>query len=267
MSGSGYAAEGQLETERLRVQARVWEPDAEAMLDQIGVKPGARCADLGCGVMGVLGPLSRRAGPEGKVVWVDMDQRLLDSAQGYVREEGLPNVELVEGDVFSTGLPKQSFDLVHARFVLAPVGHADDLMAEMMRLVKPGGVIALQEPDTSSWNVFPRCMSFDFLRDVLGEYLVLTGGDPNAGRKVFQLLRRARLKDVKARAAVKSLQDAHPYMRMVLLGISPNRAGVVDSLLATERELDRAAEDLDERLRDPDTRMTTVTLVQAWGTR
>jgi len=268
MSGrSSYASEGQLETERLRTQARVWEPEAETMFDQIGLRPGAHCVDLGSGAMGVLGPLSRRVGPEGRVVGVDMDGRLLEAAAEYVKEECQPNVELLEGDVFATGLPRQSFDLVHARFVLAPVGHGDDLLAEMLRLVKPGGVVAMQEPDTASWSVSPRCAAFEVLRDVLGEYLVMTGGDPNAGRKIFQMLRRARLKDVKARAAVKSLQDDHPYMRVVLLGISPNRAGVVENLLATERELDRAAEDLDERLKDPDTRMTTVTLIQAWGTR
>src|SRR4051794_11047087 len=59
------------ELERLRLQARVWEPEAETLLDRIGVQPGWRCADLGCGAMGILGPLSRRVGPTGRILGLD----------------------------------------------------------------------------------------------------------------------------------------------------------------------------------------------------
>jgi hypothetical protein len=54
----GWAAE----LERLRLQARVWDPETERWLDEIGIQHGWVCADLGCGAMGVIGPLSRRAG-------------------------------------------------------------------------------------------------------------------------------------------------------------------------------------------------------------
>lgn len=38
-------------------------------------RPGWRCLDLGCGAMGILGPLSRRVGPDGSVVGLDQDGR------------------------------------------------------------------------------------------------------------------------------------------------------------------------------------------------
>jgi ubiquinone/menaquinone biosynthesis C-methylase UbiE len=256
-----------VEKDRLQVQARLWEPDAEAMLDEIGLARGARCVDLGCGAMGILGPLARRVGPEGKVYGVEMDARSLDGAAEYVKAERLPQVELREGDAFATGLPAGSFDLVHARLLLAPVGHHDDLLAEMLRLVKPGGVVAVEEPEPGSWHFYPRSVAFETLKEVMDAFLTMTGGDPSAGQKVFQMLRRAGLKGVKARSCVRSVQDAHPYMRMVIQGFTPLRAGVVDALLISERELDRAIADLEERIRDPDTRMTTFTLTQAWGTR
>jgi ubiquinone/menaquinone biosynthesis C-methylase UbiE len=47
------------ELERLGLQARVWDPEAGAMLDRIGLQPGWHCLDLGCGAMGIWGPLSR----------------------------------------------------------------------------------------------------------------------------------------------------------------------------------------------------------------
>src|SRR5215831_1583540 len=61
-------AGGAAELERLQLQARVWEPEAETMLDHIGLEAGWHCLDLGCGAMGILGPLARRVGPSGQVV-------------------------------------------------------------------------------------------------------------------------------------------------------------------------------------------------------
>ena len=117
--GTRYGSDGMVETERLQVQARVWEPEAEALFDEVGLKPGFSCIDLGCGAMGVLGPLARRVAPGGRVVGIDTDERLLVAASEYVKANGLSGVELIEGDAFATGLPKASFDVVHARYVIA----------------------------------------------------------------------------------------------------------------------------------------------------
>jgi trans-aconitate methyltransferase len=72
------------ELERLRLQARVREPEAEAILDQIGIQTGWSCIDLGCGAMGILDPLSRRVGASGRVIGVDNDQKQLAAARAYV---------------------------------------------------------------------------------------------------------------------------------------------------------------------------------------
>ena len=96
-----FLAGGAAELERLQLQARVLEPDAEAMLDQIGIQPGWRCIELGCGAMGILGPLSQRVGASGKVVRLDVDAKLLATARALV--EGWNNFKLVEGDVYHFG--------------------------------------------------------------------------------------------------------------------------------------------------------------------
>src|SRR5690242_4219585 len=110
MQQAEYILANAAEAERLRVQASVWEADVEALLDQIGVQPGWICADLGCGALGILGPLSRRVGPHGRVVGVDTDERLLAHARAYIDQQGLQNVELLQRDARETGLPRDSFD-------------------------------------------------------------------------------------------------------------------------------------------------------------
>jgi ubiquinone/menaquinone biosynthesis C-methylase UbiE len=73
----------------------------------------------------------------GRLQAVDNDAALLQQ----LRADGLPHgVQLVHGDGLATALPSHSLDAVHARFVAAPCGRLDELLAEMQRLVRPGGL-------------------------------------------------------------------------------------------------------------------------------
>jgi ubiquinone/menaquinone biosynthesis C-methylase UbiE len=256
---------GAAELERLRLQARVWEPEAEALLDRIGVPEGATCLDLGCGGMGILGPLSKRVGEMGRVVGVDTDDKQLEAARAYVEENGLTNVEIHKLDAYNTGLPAGSFDLVHVRFVFAPVGRDEELLAEMLRLTKPDGIMAIQEPDATPWNCFPPSSAWDRLKAAVLEAFRLGGGDFNVGQRTYQMLLDAGLHDVQMRAAVIALYNAHPYMRLPIQFATSLRPRILGGGLLTEADLDSAMSECEEIVRKPDTSALTFIVTQVWG--
>lgn len=66
--------------------------------------------------------LSEWVGPDGEVVRTDIYDAMLTGATQFVTEESLNNVTLINDDLFATKLEPSSFDLVHARFVLTPLG-------------------------------------------------------------------------------------------------------------------------------------------------
>ena len=155
MSSSTYLLAGQVsELERLQLQSRVWEPSGRRLLEEIGDGRGARAVDIGCGVMGWLRLLSEWVGPDGEVVGTDIDDAMLAAAEQFVADEGLGNVVLRNDDLFATSLEPASFDLVHARFVLTPLGRGHEQMETYVRAApprrhrRPGGprlgVLALQ---------------------------------------------------------------------------------------------------------------------------
>lgn len=154
---SEYLLAGDDELTRLQLQARVWAESAETLFDHIGILPGWSAVDLGCGAMGVLGPLLQRVGTDGYVVGVDGDAYLLQAAAAYLLREGLEAVDLRHGDATQTMLDAASFDVVHARFLFPHIPQPQTLLDEMMRLARPGGIIIAQEPDHSSWHFYPRC--------------------------------------------------------------------------------------------------------------
>lgn len=257
--------DGEAELERQRLQAGVWEPEAEALFEQIGVGPGWTCVDLGCGAVGVLGSLSRRVGPSGRVIGVNLDAKQVEAARSFAHAGGLENVQIVEGDAYDTGLPRESIDLVHARFVLAPVGRDHDLLAEMFALARPGGVVVLQEPDITSWACFPPHPAWERLKEALTAAFARGGGDYYVGRRTYGLLRRAGLEDVRVRAAVVALHDRHPYMRALALRAASLRRRIVEWGLLSEVELDETMAACEQIACDPETMVLTFITTQVWG--
>ena len=172
MSSQAYLlADQPSELERLQLQSRVWEPSGRRLLDEIGEGLGDRVLDVGCGAIGWLRLLSEWVGPDGEVVGTDIDDAMLAAARQFVDSEGLGNVVLMKDDLFASKLESSSFDLVHARFQIAPLGRGSDQIANHVRLLRPGGTVALEEWDVSSWNFNPPVRALDSLVSSSGSRL------------------------------------------------------------------------------------------------
>jgi len=127
------------ESARLRRQAAELAPDSAALLDRVGLGPGQSAIDLGCSPRGILDLLAGRVSPGGRVVGLDADPAHAAMAAEFVSGHGLSGVAIVTADARHTGLRSGSFDLVHARTLLINVPEPAVVVAEMVRLAKPGG--------------------------------------------------------------------------------------------------------------------------------
>src|SRR2546428_3464691 len=137
------------------------------MLATSGRPPGRRRNDLGSGAICIQVDRRNRAEPKGEVTGVDTAAKQIDAARAYVTGENLKNVKVLELDAYNTRLPRESFDFTHVRFVFAPVGRDADLLREMIALTRPGGTIAIQEPDAASWNSHPSNSSWKRLKEII----------------------------------------------------------------------------------------------------
>jgi len=259
---AGYLLAGRdSEVERLRLQSLVWEPAARALLDSLRPFRGRRAVDLGCGTLGWLRVLSEWVGPGGEVVGTDVDETLLAHAADFVESEGLSNVTLVPDDMFATDLEPASFDLVHARFQVAPLGRGPETVAAMRHLLAPGGRVVLEDPDSASWRLHPPAPAMEALTRLVVNAFRRSGGDFDAGRTDPELLRAAGF-DVTVGSEVLALEPGHPYLRLPLQfsqALAPRLASLVEPHELARLEAAASAE-LD------DTRWgTTFTLVQAVG--
>lgn len=104
----------------------------------VNALPGTRVLEVGVGT-GLALPLYA---PEKRVTGIDLSPDMLELAHERVDAQGLTNIEdLLELNAEATGLPEASFDIAVGMFVASVVPHPDRLLAEMRRLVRPGGHI------------------------------------------------------------------------------------------------------------------------------
>jgi SAM-dependent methyltransferase len=262
MPSSTYLLAGRVsELERLELQSRIWEPSGHRLLEEIGAGRGARAVDIGCGVMGWLRLLSEWVGPDGQVVGTDIDDAMLAAATQFVAEEGLKNVVLMNDDLFATKLEPASFDLVHARFVLTPLGRGPEQMKNYARLLRPGGTVVVEDPDWGSWHFNPPAKACQKLIALICEAFA-RWGDVEAGRKHLELLRSVNI-DGNVRADVLALPSGHPYLRLPLhfsIGLQPRLRSFVDG-----EQLNQLNQKAEKELQEPGRWGTTFTLIQSWG--
>lgn len=90
------------------------EPIGVAAMDRLGVPSGARVLDVGCGCGATAFDLSRRVGPNGRVVGVDISAPMLEHGKNRLEAERLGNVELLRADAQVAELPES--ELVFSRF-------------------------------------------------------------------------------------------------------------------------------------------------------
>lgn len=253
------------EVERLRIQAAAMAFDAGVMLDRISVQPGWHCLDLGCGAGGVVDLLSARVGAMGRVVGLDADPSLLSAARKWAEVLGLANVEFVAADAYRTGLPRSAFDLVHVRFLAGTAGQVDDLICEALALVKPGGILAFQEADVSTWNCYPAHPAWDRLKKVLEEAFASAGGDLHLGQRLYRLLRHRGLENVRYRPFLVGVTRDDPMTDILPATIESIRKTVLANRLIDAVELETTLTDCRQHLADPDTVFTTCLVAQVWG--
>jgi ubiquinone/menaquinone biosynthesis C-methylase UbiE len=253
------------ERDRLRRQSAELHDHSALLLDQVGVGEGWQAIDAGCGPSGILDLLADRVGPKGQVVGLDFEAANVALAREFAAERGLANVEVRQGDAHRTGFPSASFDLVHARTLLINVPDPATVVAEMVRLARPGGWVAVLEPDGGESVCYPEHPAWDRLTQIFFSAQEVDGADTFIGRRLPELFRQAGLVDIGVEAKADIYPAGHSRRTIRADLVRSMRPKILAAGIASERELDEVDHAVREHLSDPDTLMMPHLLVLAWG--
>ncbi len=225
-----------------------WAPD---LVEAAEVRPGNRALDVACGTGVVTKLLAARVGPAGTVVGLDINPEMLAIARTAVPQA---NIEWLEGSAVRMALPDATFDNVLCEQGLQFFPDKPAALAEMRRVLKPGGRLAL-----SCWCSVEHMLGYLALEHALAKRIgperaalpPFSLGDADTLRSLvtgagFRAVRlRIDAKLIRFQSAehmVRALANGAPTM---LGALAEQGVGALDAIVAEVSAATRAYEDDD----------------------
>jgi 2-polyprenyl-3-methyl-5-hydroxy-6-metoxy-1,4-benzoquinol methylase len=177
----GYSEQ---ETRRLADQGALLEDLTKDVLQRAGVAHGMRVLDIGCGVGDVSLLAARIVGTGGSVLGVDRASSSVETARRRAASLGVTNLHFAEADA-ATLETDQRFDAIVGRLVLLYLPHPATVLRDLLRYLRPGGIVAFQEYDMSTASQAPPSELFMKTRRWILDAFTASGAHPDMGTKLF----------------------------------------------------------------------------------
>lgn len=202
------------------------------------LKEGQTVLDVGCGPASDTIALGKLVGSKGKVFGIDQDSDMVATANQRAVTEGVADiVEHRHANGLELPFADNTFDSCRSERVFQHVPEADKLLAEMIRVTKPGGYIVIADADHSTHGTSTNFPDMDLrMREV-----ALKGiNNPQVARKLYTLMNLADLQNVETNPLIISWND-YPLWWML---ISPLLSNAQEMGVWTEAELEEYKKDL-----------------------
>ncbi len=204
MSSDAVYTHGHAESVLRSHRTRTAENSAGYLLPQL--RSGQALLDIGSGPGTITVDLAKRVAP-GRVTAIEVTEAAVAITRAEVERRGCQTVDCAVGDVHDLQLPSDSFDIVHAHQVLQHVGDPIAAVREMMRVCKPGGVVAVRDADYGGFTWYPELSGLDRWRALYRTAARANGGEPDAGRRLLGWAQAAGAKNIAASASTWCYAD------------------------------------------------------------
>ena len=249
---------------RLDTVARVLWPTTQSLLQRAGISPGMRCLDLGCGGGPVTLELARLVGPEGQVVGIDMDATKLQLARQRAEQQQL-QLEFQTGNVYDL-TDEARYDLVYARFLLTHLHQPTNAVQCMVRALRPGGVMIVEDIEISAAFAYPPSPALERHIHLYKSVVERRGGDPDIGPKLPGLLRDGGVDDIQV-AVVQPTFLVGEGKTIHHLTMENIATAVIDEGFTTREEIGSINAELALLADTPDSIVSLPRIFQVWGYR
>ena len=243
----GYTM-GYSEEFRQLLNRRSLETHATHLLPHL--KPGLRVLDFGCGPGTISVGLARAVEP-GEVHGVDMEESQIELARAAAEAGGHGNATFHVGDATALPFEDDSFDVAHCHAVLMHVPDTQAALAEVKRVLKPGGIISSREMIVASSFSEPATDTLRSGWTMFGSLIAANGGHPQMGRELKNTFLETGFTNVRATASfdVFSAPEDVAFLHAFTVGwfFSPSVIAAATAYgLATHQQFDDWRAALDE---------------------
>ena len=145
---------GYVSSDYLQITAKVTEQVKRRSYVAMGIGPGQKVLDVGCGPGTDTIPLAQLVGDGGRVVGVDWDQEMIDEANRKAMEAGVsPIVAHKRGDATALPFDSGEFDSCRSERLFQHLHNPEATLSEMVRVTKRGGWVVVVDTDWGTASI------------------------------------------------------------------------------------------------------------------
>ncbi|OBJ49203.1 bifunctional 2-polyprenyl-6-hydroxyphenol methylase/3-demethylubiquinol 3-O-methyltransferase UbiG [Mycobacterium sp. 1423905.2] len=230
------------ERTRLSGMERLWDPGTQALLGELGVGDTDKrwhCLEVGAGGGSLLRWLTAR---RATVVAVDIDTRFIEALAG-------DTIDVRRLDIRTDDLPRDEFDLVHARLVLEHLPDRGQIIDRLVAALRPGGWLVIEDYDWTPFGFEGQDAQLQRAADAVLAFMKRAGFEPHYGRRVVADLAAAGLNEVRGEGRCCVIDSSTPGFEFFRLSFESLRSVVVDAGLLSAADADAVAARFDEDIR------------------
>ncbi len=157
------------------------------------LRPDQTLLDIGCGPGTLTADLAAHVE---KVIALEISEDALTSGRAELARRGTANVNLLVGDVHHLDMQDNSVDVVHAHQVLQHVADPVQALREMLRVCRPGGVVAVRDCDYEAFTWWPAVPALSRWLELYRVAARANDAEPDAGRRLLSWALAAGFSDV-----------------------------------------------------------------------
>ena len=218
------------------------------------LRPGMRVLDVGCGPGSITQGLAELVAP-GSVVGIDIQAALIERARALGAAGEQTNLHFEVADLYRLPFADQTFDAAFSNGVLMHLAEPMRALAQLRRVLRPGGIIGVRDPDFGAVLYAPMTPTFQRWLELRVRVRQYNGGDPFLGRHHRRLLLDAGFADVEAGASVDSagtpatIERHAAFLKSQLVGLA--RTAVVQAWM-DQKQVDQTLAEIDAWMQRPD---------------
>jgi len=254
---------GQAGKARLNVLAQTLQPTTVALFERVGIERGMNVLDVGSGGGDVTRLLGEWVGPQGYVLGLDFDAAIVRLAEADARAAGLTQVRFQVGNVLELAL-EPVFDRVYTRFLLTHLPDPALALQKMVRVLKPGGVLIVEDVEIGGRFCYPPFPLFELSAHLYRTAAQRKGGDPEIGPKLPGLVQAAGLQEVSVNVVQPTFLHGSGKA-MMSLTLRRVADAVLTEGLASPSDFEGLVNEIAAFEARPDTLVSLPRIFQVWG--
>jgi ubiquinone/menaquinone biosynthesis C-methylase UbiE len=253
---------GEKTVTRLDLLNKIYGPKTFQLLQDL-LDPSHHVLSLGCGTGNIECCIAKTLSQQGKILATDISEEQLMVAQKKALKENLKNISFLQKDINDLNYSNE-FDMAYCRFLLIHLKEPEKALNNMIKAVRPGGLVVLEDINYSGVYVYPPNESVQKGIDLIARLAQWKGIDFDLGPKLHHMLFKLGVRDIK----IQAYQPVGGREEKVLLEMTIREAKeqFIKEKLVTPEELDQILKGIEEVVQDPSISIGVAPSFLVWGT-